>query len=235
VGNVYFGKVVRVLPGMQAAFVDIGLERAAFLYVGDIFPEFLEHGHGDEQELDDPEATVAEASPRNQPRAGQPPIQDLLKEGQEILVQVAKDPIGTKGARITTHITLPGRYMVFMPTVDHVGISRRIDRDRERRKLREFVEKNRPKGAGFIVRTVCEGQPMSALKQDIDYLLGTWTKIQEGSKNAKAPALIHADHGLVLRVVRDAFTEEVDRMVIDERALMSGPAHFNRALGSAVA
>jgi len=219
VGNVYFGKVVRVLPGMQAAFVDIGLERAAFLYVGDIFPEFLEHGHGDEQELDDPEATVAEASPRNQPRAGQPPIQDLLKEGQEILVQVAKDPIGTKGARITTHITLPGRYMVFMPTVDHVGISRRIDRDRERRKLREFVEKNRPKGAGFIVRTVCEGQPMSALKQDIDYLLGTWTKIQEGSKGAKAPALIHADHGLVLRVVRDAFTEEVDRMVIDERAL----------------
>lgn len=227
VGNVYLGRVVRVLPGMQAAFVDIGLERAAFLYAGDIFAEFVESA-GDDG-IDDPEATVAEASPRSKARSGHPPIQDLIKEGQIVLVQVAKDPLGTKGARITTHITLPGRYMVFMPTVDHVGISRRIDRDRERRKLRDFVEKHRPKGCGFIVRTVSEGQPLSSLKQDIDYLTGTWTKIQEGVKTAKAPACIHSDHGLVLRVVRDAFTEEVDRMVIDHRpsfddvqAFMSG-------------
>jgi ribonuclease G len=225
VGNVYFGKVVRVLPGMQAAFVDIGLERAAFLYVGDIYPEFIDNA-GPEEEIDDPEATVAEAAPRSQPRAGQPPIQDLIKEGQEIMVQVAKDPIGTKGARITTHITLPGRYMVFMPTVDHVGISRRIDRDRERRKLREFVEKNRPKGAGFIVRTVCDGQPMTALKQDIDYLIGTWAKIQEGASTARAPSLIHADHDLVLRVVRDAFNEEVERMVVDDRSLFDEVMEF---------
>ena len=224
VGNVYLGRVVRVLPGMQAAFVDIGLERAAFLYAGDIYAEFVETAG--EDGVDDPEATVAEAKPRSKARAGQPPIQDLIKEGQEVLVQVAKDPLGTKGARITTHITLPGRYMVFMPTVDHVGISRRIDRDRERRKLRDFVEKHRPKGCGFIVRTVSEGQPMASLKQDIDYLTGTWNKIQEGVSNAKAPACIHSDHGLVLRVVRDAFTDAVDRMVIDERSIFDDVQRF---------
>ncbi len=217
VGNVYLGRVVRVLPGMQAAFVEIGLERAAFLYAGDIYPQFVEDGGVEEKEPDDPEMTVAESKPSSKPRTGHPPIQDLVREGQEILVQIAKDPIGTKGARITTHITLPGRYMVFMPTVDHVGISRRIDRDKERRKLRDFVEKNRPEGAGFIVRTVCQGKPMSAIKQDMDYLIATWNKIKEGMENARAPKCIHADHGLVLRVVRDAFNENVDRMVIDDR------------------
>jgi len=217
VGNVYMGRVVRVLPGMQAAFVEIGLERAAFLYAGDIYPQFVEDGGVEDKDADDPEMTVAESAPSSKPRTGHPPIQDLVREGQEILVQVAKDPIGTKGARITTHITLPGRYMVFMPTVDHVGISRRIDRDKERRKLREFVEKNRPKGAGFIVRTVCQGKPLAAIKQDMDYLISTWDKIQKGRVDSKAPKCIHADHGLVLRVVRDAFNEDVDRMVIDDR------------------
>ena len=183
VGNVYYGKVVRVLPGMQAAFVDIGLERAAFLYVGDIFPAFLDMANGDEPV--DPELTVAEESPRATPREGQPPIQDLLKEGQHIVVQVAKDPIGTKGARITTHITLPGRYLVYMPTVEHIGISRRIDKDRERRRLRSFVEKHRKKGQGFIVRTVCESQSTAELKQDMDYLIGTWETIKETKANKK--------------------------------------------------
>jgi ribonuclease G len=216
VGNVYLGRVVRVLPGMQASFVDIGLDRAAFLYAGDIYPEFMDRSD-DAVDMDDPDHTVTEAVPRKTPRSGHPPIQDLVKEGQEILVQIAKDPIGTKGARITTHITLPGRYMVFMPTVNHVGISRRIDRDRERRKLRDFVEKNRPKGCGFIVRTVCAGQPTSALKQDIDYLVGTWDRIKATHAESKAPALIHSEHGLVLRMARDTMTQRVDRMVIDDR------------------
>ena len=155
VGNVYLGRVVRVLPGMQAAFVDIGLERAAFLYAGDIYPEFANKDGEDDVDIDDnPDATIAESTPRARPRNGHPPIQDLIKEGQEVLVQVAKDPISTKGARVTTHITLPGRFMVFMPTVNHLGNSRRIGRYRERRKLRDFVKKHRPKGAGFIVRTV---------------------------------------------------------------------------------
>ena len=216
VGNVYLGKVVRVLPGMQAAFVDIGLERAAFLYVGDIFSPMLGHKHDEEEEVDEPDLTVAEDGPQGEaPRPGQPLIQDLLSEGQDVVVQVAKDPIGTKGARVTTHITLPGRYLVFMPTVDHVGISRRIDRDKERRRLREFVEKNRPKGAGFIVRTICQNQTNVTLKQDMTYLLGIWDKIQEAQKHRKSPAPLHIDHGLVLRLVRDAFHDDVDRMVVD--------------------
>ncbi len=222
VGNVYLGKVVRVLPGMQAAFVDIGLERAAFLYVGDIFSPMLGHKHRmgenpeEEDDADDEDLTVAEDGPQGEsPRPGQPLIQDLLTENQEIVVQVAKDPIGTKGARVTTHITLPGRYLVFMPTVDHVGISRRIDRDKERRRLREFVEKNRPRGAGFIVRTICQGQTNTTLKQDMTYLLTTWEKIQEARKSRKAPAPLHIDHSLVLRLVRDAFHEDVERMVVD--------------------
>ena len=221
VGNVYYGKVVRVLPGMQAAFVDIGLERAAFLYVGDIFPQLLDHKHGEEtEETDDPDMTVVEEGPpRESPKPGQPAIQDLLNEGQEIVVQVAKDPIGTKGARVTTHITLPGRYMVFMPTVDHVGISRRIERDKDRRRLREFVDKNRPKGAGFIVRTICANQTNQTLKQDMNYLLATWDKIQSASKNRRAPAPLHIDHGLVLRMVRDAFHDDVERMVVDNPKL----------------
>ncbi|MCB9762890.1 MAG: Rne/Rng family ribonuclease [Alphaproteobacteria bacterium] len=224
VGNVYKGKVVRVLPGMQAAFVDCGLERAAFLYVGDIYPEFLDLPNRDVPET--PEATVVEEAPRAQPRAGQPAIQDLLKEGQEIVVQIAKDPIGTKGARLTTHVTLPGRYIVFMPTVEHVGISRRIDRDRERRRLRDFVEKHRPKGAGFIVRTVCASQPEAVLKQDMDYLLRTWDKIQTAAKGRKAPSLLHADHGLVVRFLRDNLTDEIDRVVVDDRALFDDVQSF---------
>jgi ribonuclease G len=217
VGNVYLGRVVRVLPGMQASFVDIGLDRAAFLFAGDIYPEFLEKG--DKADSEDPDATMAEAKPRSRSRSGHPPIQDLIKEGQEIMVQVSKDPISTKGARVTTHITLPGRYMVFMPTVDHIGISRRIGRDRERRTLREFVNKHRPKGGGFIVRTVCAGKPMSALQQDMDYLTGTWAKVQEAQKGKKAPARLHNEPGLCIRLVRDGFNEEVERMVIDDKGI----------------
>ena len=219
VGNVYLGRVVRVLPGMQAAFVDIGLERAAFLYVGDIYRDFLHMHESDED-------GAAEPSKKGGRKAGQPPIQDLLTEGQNIVVQVSKDPIGTKGARLTTHIALPGRYVVFMPTVEHVGISRRIDKDRERRRLRALVDRARPKGAGFIVRTVCAGQPEETLKADMDFLLRTWERVQENSKEKKAPALLHEDYGLVLRSVRDVVDTELERMVIDDRALFDEVRNF---------
>ena len=213
VGNIYLGKVVRVLPGMQAAFVDIGLERAAFLYAGDIYPEFLEQDG--QQGNEDPDSTVVEASPRANPKKGTPSIEDLIEEGQEVLVQVAKDPISTKGARIKTHITLPGRFTVFMPTVDHVGISRRIDRDRERKKLRHFVDNYRPEGCGFIVRTVCQGKSLDTLQQDMDYLINIWEKIKERKAKSSAPALLHRDHNLALRVIRDSFTTNIDRVLID--------------------
>ena len=143
-------------------------------------------------------------------------IQDLLKEGQEILVQVAKAPIGTKGARLTTHISLPGRNLVLMPTVKHLGISRRIESDRERRRLRDiFTKRLRPKDAGFIIRTVAEGKSFRDLKADAEYLLKTWARIKRDSKNKRAPALIHEDLSLSMRAVRDFFTEEVDSFVID--------------------
>ena len=223
VGNIYLGRVVRVLPGMQAAFVDVGLERAAFLYVGDIYVEFLnihvssEGDDGDEREL--PDFSENPPAARGAGRVGHPPIQDLLKEGQQLVVQVAKDPIGTKGARLTTHIALPGRYLVYMPTVEHVGISRRIERDKERRRLRDFVERRRPAGAGFIVRTVCEGKSTDALGQDMDYLTKSWERIRDTAQGAGAPSLLHSEQGLVFRAIRDLFDESVERMVVDNREL----------------
>ena len=219
VGNVYKGRVVRVLPGMQAAFVDIGLDRAAFLYVGDIYQELLHMHEPPDEVADDAAPPAPEAKPRATSRAGQPAIQDLLSEGQEIVVQVAKDPIGTKGARLTTHIALPGRYLVFMPTVEHVGISRRIDRDKERRRLRDIVETHRSKGAGYIVRTVCEGQPAETLRADMDFLEKSWKRVQEGARSKGPPALLHAEYGLVLRAVRDLFDDDVERMVVDDKRL----------------
>jgi ribonuclease G len=393
VGNIYKGKVVRVLPGMQAAFVDIGLEKAAFLYVGDVYgdPDFSEEFEltegehraeitevPDEQEAEAeearaqaqasappalpegtpaseappvaeaaaaepgpqaeappavsaeaeplplttipltveigmapvpavpglpvppladieppvPEADRAAAPPAPEAAAGSeaavPPsltpvpaatpvadrrevrereaareakgdrgdrerrqgrddrgrregrdrdrdrdrgarngrdekrketknIQDLLKEGQEVIVQVAKDPIGTKGARITSHISLPGRHLVFMPTVDHIGISRRIEKDGERRRLREIVDRMRPEGTGFIVRTVAENVEAGKLEADIRFLIQVWNEIIRTKDKRSAPALLHGDLDLILRATRDLFTSEVGKLVIDDR------------------
>ena len=154
-------------------------------------------------------------------------IQDLLKEGQEILVQVAKAPIGTKGARLTTHISLPGRNLVLMPTVKHLGISRRIESDRERRRLRDiFTKRLRVKGVGFIIRTVAEGKSFRELKADADYLIHTWQQIKKNSAERKAPALIHEDLSLTYRTVRDYFTEDVDSLVIDNSVDHDGVQDF---------
>jgi ribonuclease G len=145
-------------------------------------------------------------------------IQDLLKEGDEVLVQVVKDPIGSKGARITCHISLPGRHLVFMPTVDHVGISRRIENEKERRRLRELVDRYRPPGTGFIVRTVAENEPSEKLTADIKFLLGLWNEVGKKRESMKAPACVHPDLDLILRSIRDLFSDEVEKLVIDERA-----------------
>ena len=144
-------------------------------------------------------------------------IQDLLKEGDEVLVQAVKDPIGTKGARITCHISLPGRHLVFMPTVDHVGISRRIENEKERRRLRDLVDKYRPAGTGFIVRTVAENEPSEKLTADIKFLLGLWNEVGKKLETMRAPALIHPDLDLILRSIRDLFSDEVNKVVIDDR------------------
>jgi ribonuclease G len=211
VGNIYKGRVIRVLPGMQAAFVDIGLEKAAFLYVADVFDELDDYEHfmdGGSKE---------EGSGETQPMQPLHPIEELLQEGQELMVQVSKEPIGTKGARITSHISLPGRHLVYMPTVDHVGISRRIEEEAERDRLKEIVERIRPAGSGFIVRTVSEGKSEEDLAADITYLTKLWAEVLKRNENAHAPHLIHADLDVTQKVVRDILTEQVDRIVVDSK------------------
>jgi ribonuclease G len=212
VGNIYKGKVIRVLPGMQAAFVDIGLEKAAFLYVADVLDEM----EAVEQFIDggNPPGSIAELAEEPPPL---PPIEELLQQGQELLVQVAKEPIGTKGARITSHISLPGRNLVFMPTVDHVGISRRIEQEEEKERLRQIVERIRPAGTGFIVRTAAEGKSEEDLRTDMEFLVGLWQSVAERKEGRGAPSLIHSDLDVTSKVLRDTLTEEVDRIVVDSR------------------
>lgn len=302
VGNVYKGRIVRVLPGMQAAFVDIGLERAAFLYVGDIVydaqedeeeeepssgPEPVDEGApeesnaGDEQEGEGQEAVDFDAAsilaeknlgqleemesksvvpeenpaspseeseasssrPQNQgprrdrnnsrfrknhrrhhrPRLN---IQDVVKEGQDVVVQVAKEPMGTKGARLTCHISLPGRHVVLMPTVDHVGVSRKIESSEERRRLRTIVDELRPPGMGIIVRTVAAEQTNEQLTNEINYLLNTWSSVKKKADTNKAPYCLYEDLNVVLKTVRDFFTDDIHRLVVDSPRVFSYVVEF---------
>ncbi|MBN1956780.1 MAG: Rne/Rng family ribonuclease [Desulfuromonadales bacterium] len=209
VGNIYKGKVIRVLPGMQAAFVDIGLEKAAFLYVADVHDE-----------MEQVERTIeGEEHPDDQGEGAEalqlPPIEELLREGQELLVQISKEPIGTKGARITSHISLPGRHLVYMPTVDHVGISRRIESEEERERLRKIVESMRNPETGFIVRTVSEGKSEDDLRNDMEFLVGLWDNLSRGLDEVSAPSLIHSDLDVTSKVLRDILTEDVKRIIVD--------------------
>ncbi|MBC7781834.1 MAG: ribonuclease G [Proteobacteria bacterium] len=197
VGNIYMGRVARVLPGMQSAFIDVGLERAAFLHVGDIFG----HRH----------SNVAHDPPK--------PIEKILQEGQPLLVQVIKDPIGTKGARLSTQLSLAGRLLVYLPQDPHIGISQRIEDEAERDHLREIVERARPtdEPGGFIIRTVAEAATEKQLSGDIAYLRALWQSIQESVKAAHGPTLVHEDLSLALRVLRDMFDDDTNRVIIDSR------------------
>jgi ribonuclease G len=215
-GNIYKGRVERVLPGMQAAFVNIGLEKSAYLHVSDVrgTPDDLKRlvSSGDSSNRENGE----EDEPEPQGGGGAR-IEDLLKEGQDIVVQVTKEPISTKGARVTRYISLPGRHLVFMPTVEHVGISRRISSDKERRRLREIIDQMRPQGTGFIVRTVAENVPDKDLKADMDFLIKLWNNVVQRTETGRCPSLIYNDLDLLLRTVRDMFTPDVDKLIIDSR------------------
>ena len=328
VGNVYKGRIVRVLPGMQAAFVDIGLERAAFLYVGDIVYEAEEEEDDDRDGRDDkggrpgprereerptqdtsseegdeaggedssadgldfepaeilaeknlspiedidnktvpseeggaeaeggaPEAGDAEGSAgeeggrrhgrgrerergrsrgrgrdrgrgRSRERRPRLNIQDVVKEGQDVVVQVAKEPMGTKGARLTCHISLPGRHVVLMPTVDHVGVSRKIESSEERRRLRGIVDDLRPPGMGIIVRTVAAEQTNEQLTNEINYLLNLWATIKKKTDTHKAPYCLYEDLNVVLKTVRDFFTDDIHRLVVDSPRVHSYVVEF---------
>lgn len=217
VGNIYLGKVLRVLPGMQAAFVDIGIDKPAFLYVTDVYDDLHRWEQIMLQEGDDDNSLEAATPLRMRFLKGcDINIEGLLQEGQDILVQVSKEPLGTKGARLTSHITLPGRHLVFMPTVDHIGISRRIEDEKERTRLKKIMQELRPPGAGFIVRTVSERAPKEKLKSEMEFLTRLWTSIQK-KRETSSPSLLHKELTITLRAVRDLFTKEIDRLVIDWR------------------
>ncbi len=227
VGNIYLGKVVRVLPGMQAAFVDIGLERTGFLYVDDVLVDRDEIERKiDTSEREDGSSSgccdgLSDSLSRRLPGKN---IEDLLTEGQQLLVQICKEPIGTKGARLTCHITLPCRNLVFMPMTDHIGISRKIEDEAVRTQLRQDIEQLRPAGTGFIVRTVAENASSDDLEADMEFLLHTWDEVQDHAEKSSAPCLIYEDLDITLRVVRDIFSPEVDRVVVDD------PKTFARVL-----
>ncbi|MBE3603219.1 Rne/Rng family ribonuclease [bacterium] len=300
VGNIYKGRVTRVLPGMQAAFVDIGLEKAGFLHVSDFysdlasygavaevtgeedveteaeasgeteFDEFLRVGHDlpeipDDDEIDSSndflpnpagdaqidagaiadgaeaaerstegdiggtEAAASASKPRSRSRRGRGrrrrrherrvrvPIEQQLKRGQEIIVQIAKEPLGTKGARLTSFVSIPGRHLVYTPTSSHIGISRRIESAQERARLRAAVKEIRPEQGGFIVRTVCEGLSKREIQRDVSFLTKLWAAIVKRSEESPAPSLLYNDLDVALRVVRDLFASDVDKLWCDDR------------------
>jgi len=211
VGNIYKGKVVKILPGMQSAFVDVGLEKAAFLYVADIITEMEDYAPFLEEEVD--KSNSIEFVPR---RGRQDlPIEELIQEGQELLVQVSKDPMGSKGARVTSYVTMPGRYLVLMPGLEHIGISRRISDETERARLRSIAETIRLKGCGLIIRTASEGCTEEELRKDQEFLLLLWENIQKKRDRMMAPSLLYSDLDLAFRSVRDLMSQDVERLVID--------------------
>lgn len=222
VGNVVKGRVSRVLPGMQAAFVDIGLEKAAFLYVGDYFESSLETGDDGEPGGGRRRGGRGGRGHRSAP----PRIDTVLHEGQEIIVQIAKEPIGTKGARITSNISIPGRHLVLTPWSRRVGVSRRIGSDKERRRLREIVERLRPPQLGFIIRTAGDGVREADLQADIRYLATVWAAIQKRNAEKSAPAILYSEHDLPLRIVRDLAGPETKRIVADEKSVYEHIQHF---------
>ena len=216
-GNIYKAKVNSVLPGMQAAFVDIGLGRNAFLHVSDIahhLEEYEELMDGGENE--EPKGARKKQGDHRK-RNSSTSIRDLLKKGQDILVQVDKEPMDNKGPRVTAYVTLPGRYLVYMPTVEHVGVSRRIEDEAERQRLKEIIERIRPKGQGFIVRTAAEGKGEEEFQSDMKFLLGHWEGINKRAQSSSAPALIHEDLGLIFRVIRDMLAKDVETLFIDSK------------------
>ena len=201
VGNIYKGRVANVLPGMQAAFVDIGLDKNAFLYAGDILADTSDFEFGPAPQY---------------PNLRSKSIEEMVQEGQEIVVQVLKQPGGAKGARITTHVTLPGRMMVLMPTVNHVGVSRRIQDEAERSRLKEVMESIKPADMGVIVRTAAVGKSAECFIGELHFLERLWQRILSRGGILRAPRLIHSEESLIFRTVRDMFTTDVSEFIIND-------------------
>ncbi len=216
VGNIYKAKVSRVLPGMQSAFVNIGADRSAFLYGGDVMdPSHLASLNAKLQNDQDPR----EISNRT-------PIEKILREGQEICVQVAKEPLGTKGPRVTMVVTIPGRYLVLMPEFNSLGISRRIEDEAIRKRLTDEVEAIRPKEMGIIIRTAALEAPPGQLQKDLEYLLRIWESVSDKRNRSAAPALLYQEPDIVLKTTRDLVTEDVTEIVVDDEQVYNQLRHF---------
>jgi ribonuclease G len=244
VGNVYKGRVSKVLPGMQSAFVDLGLERDGFLYVSDVVASFEDFERLDTDDEEHPAGAVAQLPAatlndgnlasgtqkthgprgnggrrdRDREKGPEPKIEELLKEGQEVIVQVAKEPLGTKGARLTSHATMPGRFLVFMPTVDHVGVSRKIDSREERARLRGIVREFREQTGfigGLIIRTAAAGRPKEDIVSDLSYFHKVWTEVRQKADTGRAPTVVYQEQSLVAKLLRDLLTDDYSAIRID--------------------
>jgi ribonuclease G len=231
-GSVYKGRVTRVLPGMQAAFVDIGLSKAAFLPAADLTPLGAEEyalrtldfdsppaGDGSPPPRPEgaPQAAAASSSEPQRIRLPPPPIEGRLQKGQDVVVQIGKEPMGTKGARVATNISLPGRYLVYLPLSHQVGVSRRIEAEEERLRLREAVESVGAIEGGIIVRTACEGVSKREIQSDLRLLRKLWQRISRRAEALPAPSLLHTDLDVILRTIRDVSASDVTRVVVDNR------------------
>ena len=210
VGNVYKGRVSKVLPGMQSSFIDLGLERDGFLYVSDVISNLddLDGDDDDDRKKDD-----------GKDRGGDAKIEDLLKEGQDVIVQVAKEPLGTKGARLTCHVTLPGRFLVFMPTVDHIGISRKIDTREERSRLRGIVREFREQhnfSGGVIIRTAAQNRSKEDILADLNYFFKIWLEMRQRGETSRAPVTVYQEPSLIGKLLRDLLTDDYTAIRIDD-------------------
>jgi ribonuclease G len=232
VGSIYKGVVTNVLPGMQAAFVDIGLQKDAFLYAGDYttnlgdFAGVMLAGDVDDESDPDADVDVEVLAPRRDAT----PIEELLHKGQNVLVQVSKESLGSKGARITSFVSLPGRYLVYMPQARHIGVSRRIRDERERDRLRAALRGLTLPPGGFILRTNAEGKSESEFAADVEFLTRLWAQVQTRFDQAAAPAALHEEGDLTFRVVRDLFSPEIDEFVVDAREVFEKCAGYVEAL-----
>jgi len=243
VGNIYKGRIVNIEPSIQAAFVDFGVGRNGFLHISDVEPQYYRQGgldpdkafeageaggrggDAEEVESDDRQKTATRRRPRlgDRPRV-KPPIQDVLRRGDEVLVQVIKEGFGTKGPTLSTYISIPGRYLVLMPPLGRVGVSKKIDDEHERRVLRDIMlELRPPKGVGFVVRTAGTERTKSEMARDMAYLLRLWKSIVRRMRKYSAPIDIYQESDMIIRTIRDMFTEDVGRILIDE------PAAYERA------
>ena len=224
-GNIYKGRVQRVLPGIQAAFVDIGLAKAGFLYAGDISTPSMNDAslagaeQDDETELDHDKSHDSRVIP---------PITSLIKEGQEIVVQVSREPIASKGPRITRHVSLAGRYLVYLPNVNHVGIARRLEDTEERERLLGLGQRLKPSQGGLIIRTVAEGHSEDELRRDLEFLMRLWHDIEHRTQHAAPASLIHMELNLYLRVMRDFVDDEVEKIHVDSREAYEKMKKFAR-------